>query len=228
MFTQDEVYYLNDTIIFQVENDQFEIPRHILELHSPIFANIFSLPSRGNEMERHHDSNLISLEHVTTTDFHRLMELVRSLTSPLHTTEPSQTQPWGPEEWMSILRLTTKWQIEELRNYSIHKLDALKCFTTPLMQIQCGRDYNHPPWVRDGYMKLIMRDKSLSEKEGTQLGLKEALMCAAARETALRRRLNECRYGGSEIITADDYNKILEYHFGDDIPKRYGVKVTMK
>ena len=89
---------------------------------------------------------------------------------------------WSYEQWMSILKLASLWDMKEIRNRAIKRLSAT-IFPSPIAQIQAGRNYSYPPWVRVGFLTLVTRDASpLSESEGTELGMRDALRCAATRE----------------------------------------------
>ncbi|KAF8575726.1 hypothetical protein K439DRAFT_1397965 [Ramaria rubella] len=206
--------------IFQVEDQLFRVPRYMLEFHSPVIADMFSLPPAG-EAEGRNDKNPIRLEQVQISDFHRLLELLYPLGQSLQTTTESLTQSWGFSEWLSILRLASKWEMAKIRDYTISRLDTLHCFPSPIEQIQCGEKYGHVPWIRTGYLALIKIDRpSLTEEECMQLGMVNASKCMAAREEAFR-SLIDARYSPMQkfaqasipFLPESQYAKILEKNF---------------
>ncbi|KIJ27773.1 hypothetical protein M422DRAFT_190596, partial [Sphaerobolus stellatus SS14] len=160
-----------------VENTYFKIPRHRLEGESEVFNDIFSLPV-GTEGEGHSDDTPIRLEQVTLVDFERLITYLYPMTLNYET----YTQTWGFEEWISILRLATRWMMENVRKKAIRRLCSLR-FPNEIEKIRCGRDYRYPPWVREGILEIVQRESPVvTEVEGQYLGLRDALRCAAARE----------------------------------------------
>ncbi|KIJ34350.1 hypothetical protein M422DRAFT_182316, partial [Sphaerobolus stellatus SS14] len=48
------------------------------------------------------------------------------------------------------------------------------------------RKFNVKPWIREGFLELIIRPEPLNEEEASTLELKEALRCIAAREKYIR------------------------------------------
>ncbi|KAF8488348.1 hypothetical protein JB92DRAFT_3016997, partial [Gautieria morchelliformis] len=50
-------------------------------------------------------------------------------------------------------------------------------------KISLGRAYDHPPWVRDGFLEFCLRHEPLTIKEAEELGaLKEIVGVAEARQ----------------------------------------------
>jgi hypothetical protein len=73
--------------------------------------------------------------------------------------------------------------MRDVRFQAIDKLQKIDGFPNPTDKIDAGRIFRYKPWIRDGFLKLVTREKpSLSEQEGSVLGLKDALRCASARE----------------------------------------------
>ena len=70
----------------------------------------------------------------------------------------------------------------EVRTQAIRRLDKLDSFPSPIAKLFCGKEFKYDPWVRAGIQTLVSRTEPLSEEEGYQLGMKDALRCAAVRE----------------------------------------------
>lgn len=88
-------------------------------------------------------------------------------------------------DWLSVLHLATTWKLEDLRNRAIREIQPIDI--PPLTQTSLGATYKIPQWLIDGYKRLSMRDKMLSDAEGMELG---------GLRTARISRLRE-RYWGS-------------------------------
>jgi hypothetical protein len=67
----------------------------------------------------------------------------------------------------------------EIRTMAIESLDLI---VSPLTKVCLGRKYDYLPWIKEGFIALCLRREPLTEEEGSQLGFKCSLKCAAARE----------------------------------------------
>ena len=93
---------------------------------------------------------------------------------------------WSYNEWISILKLAAMWEMTEIRMMAIQRLNTINRFPSPVAQIEYGRKYGYAPWIREGISALVTRELPLSESDGMELGIRDALRCAAAREKLLR------------------------------------------
>lgn len=89
------------------------------------------------------------------------------------------TGTWGELEWKSILHLASLWEMRDIRSHAIAHLSSC---ASPTAKVILGRAYDHPPWVRDGYLRLCLRNEPLSMNEAKELSLQEILGVAEARE----------------------------------------------
>ena len=64
------------SIIMQVENTLFRVPRREFELESPVFASMFSLPTGNHSPEGQDDNSPIVLQGIKSKDFQSLLELM--------------------------------------------------------------------------------------------------------------------------------------------------------
>ena len=71
------------------------------------------------------------------------------------------------------------WQMNDIRSRAIAELSSC---ATPTAKIVYGRAYDHPRWLRDGYLALCLRSKPLTVEEVEGLSLKEIIGVAKARE----------------------------------------------
>lgn len=168
-------YYLGEGVVFRVGNTYFKIPQKELCLLSPVFDDLFTLPT-SSIVEGVSDECPISLEKVSAIDFERLLTYLYPLT------ENSQnTKEWSFDYWHSVLKLAHQYMMESTCSEVIRILDKIS-FPDPLTMIQCGLKFDYGPWVRHGYSELVMRRLPLSAQEAEMLGYENAIRCAAARE----------------------------------------------
>ncbi|KAJ7154433.1 hypothetical protein C8R43DRAFT_1001276 [Mycena crocata] len=136
--------YYFETVIFQVEECLFKVPRYHFERSSEIFATMFSLPTSA-ESEGLTDQNPIKLEGISSVDFERLLEVLY----PLEVTLPTMSK----DCWISILRLATLWRFLAVRELAISKLDSQVRNT--LEGIMLARKYHVAQWLRSGIAALV-------------------------------------------------------------------------
>lgn len=83
--------------------------------------------------------------------------------------------------WTSILKLSTLWDLEELRKRSIAELTSLK--TNPIDKIVLARAYKVSEWVTSSYTELVFRDTAITDNEVATLGYEAACRLFQLRET---------------------------------------------
>ena len=76
--------------------------------------------------------------------------------------------------------------MDEIRTKVIQKLSAMDRFTSPIAKIRDGRKYNYSPWIRAGFSTLVTRAEPLTEADGLELGIRDVVRCAKARETHIK------------------------------------------
>jgi len=192
-----EKYYWMEGLIYLVENTLFKVPRHMLEIHSPIFSDMFKLGGTVNILEGLHDNNPIHLPQTSAVDFARMLTILY----PLITSEGPDSAHWSEIEWTSVLKLAVMWDMIIIRAIAVQNIDKLG---SPALKINLGRQFDHEVWVIDGFFTLILRTEPMTEVEARELDLKDVIGCAAVREK-VRGKLME-----------------LGSHTRVNIPTRYG------
>jgi len=86
---------------------------------------------------------------------------------------------------MSILSIADRFMMEEVKKDALKSLQMISALIKSVDKIIAGYKFL-PQWVREGYKELIIRDEPLTPDEGSILGLKHSLLCAAAREQYIR------------------------------------------
>ena len=77
------------------------------------------------------------------------------------------------EEWISILKLASKWGFEILRLRAISKLE--QAVASPVDMVALGRQYDIPDILLPGYATLCQSNVPLTYEEGLQLGMKDVV-----------------------------------------------------
>ncbi|KAK0226464.1 hypothetical protein IW262DRAFT_768721 [Armillaria fumosa] len=95
------INYYWDTIVLQVEDTLFRIPKYQLVGKSEIFDAMLSLPQGSNKPEGSSDDLPIKLEHISKIDFERLLQILYPRDKALEQPELSI------DSWISVLRLSS-------------------------------------------------------------------------------------------------------------------------
>ncbi|KIM71307.1 hypothetical protein PILCRDRAFT_830429 [Piloderma croceum F 1598] len=155
---RDDLYYLK-SVIFLVEDNLFKVPKQYFQKNSRIFSNIFS---DDHTAEGSSDEKPILLYSIQKVDFERLLAVMY----PICGLGPATL---GRSEWESTLKLSTLWELRDLRTLAIQNLSKIEM--REVDQITLGMEYRVADWLVKGYTKLAQRDNTISEDEGDILGL---------------------------------------------------------
>ncbi|KAH6908572.1 hypothetical protein BKA70DRAFT_1064232, partial [Coprinopsis sp. MPI-PUGE-AT-0042] len=126
---------------FQVEGRLYSVPKQAFTSHSLVFEGMFDVgdPSGG---EGGSDDKPIVLEGYKSKDFECLLRIL--LHRPLEPFPPAMSN----QEWASVLKLSTIWQMDKVRNFVIDQLSTLDL--TPIEKIQHARQYHVSVWLMEG------------------------------------------------------------------------------
>ncbi|KIJ34289.1 hypothetical protein M422DRAFT_213217, partial [Sphaerobolus stellatus SS14] len=171
----DEDYYHHEGVVFLVEGGLAKVPRYMLINESDNFEQLYSLPSVNSRGPGTSDDNPLVLDDVKAVDFIRLLNLLYPKTLGMRQTI---VENWEEDEWVSILTLSTKWAMREVRKLAITHLT--KCASS-VSKILLGKKFLVIPWIRQGYLELCLHPEPLTESEGERLGWKEVVRIAKAR-----------------------------------------------
>jgi hypothetical protein len=115
-------------------------------------------------------------------------------------------------EWISVLKLSTKWLFNDLRKLAISQLSSL---SIPAIDLIClAKEYRVYDWLLKGYERVVSRlvsqsfsgvppNAPLSSQEGRKIGMEVALMLSGI-------AIRQLRSGGDNIPLAIRRNDILE------------------
>ncbi|KAG9221266.1 hypothetical protein CCMSSC00406_0008899 [Pleurotus cornucopiae] len=171
----DEDYYF-DFIIFQVGDRLFKVPRHKFVEESVIFRSMSDLPLGEKRADGLTDEQPLRLDGVEQADFRHFLKYLypRGIGRPVSLTL---------DEWLSILKLSSLWEMDRIRNDAITNLPAL--LTNPAQKLGVAIDYNIEFWLVPAMQELVQREAPLSVADLEHIGIECALRLAAIREACL-------------------------------------------
>ncbi|KAJ3861451.1 hypothetical protein EV359DRAFT_84310 [Lentinula novae-zelandiae] len=171
--TRSTTFYF-DCVIFEVENVLYKIPRARLIEESSLFETMFALPpGPGNSCEGEDDDHPITLPQIKRKEWECLLRLLfrNSIAGP-----PDFTL----DEWISILKLATKWDMSASRACSIENIAGFDGI--PAQKIRLAREYHVPRYFIPCLVQLIGRSEPLTADECRDIGMECALKIVSLRE----------------------------------------------
>ncbi|KAF8345177.1 hypothetical protein F5887DRAFT_1158971 [Amanita rubescens] len=188
---KNEEYYL-EVIVFQVEDQLFKVPRHLFVKLSQVFRDMFELPvPEGVEADGSSDKQPLVLESIEKKDFVPLLRCLYPLQFPVN---PNMT--FTLEEWQSVLKLTSLYEMIQVKKFAIEKMNPLLT-TLPALQIHLAKTYGIREWLAPGFLRLAHRIKPLDEEDVRLVGLTDSLKICALRENG--KRCDMCRSLGVSL-----------------------------
>ncbi|KAF9239119.1 hypothetical protein BU15DRAFT_62136 [Melanogaster broomeanus] len=186
--TQRHTRFYMDTVTFLVEDCLFKVPRNRFETESTVFRDMFLLPAGDlHEVEGRNDEKPIRLEGIKKDEFEQLLKVL------LHWSYTSQSQelPGDVEQWTSVLKLSTLWDLSSQRQIAIDKLSELP--VPPIDKIILANTYDVKPWLLPAMHDLVRRQDPINMEDASRLGFETALKLASVREKiALRTVTRSC------------------------------------
>ncbi|KAF9073187.1 hypothetical protein BDP27DRAFT_1216148, partial [Rhodocollybia butyracea] len=158
----------------QVEMTLYRIPPTELTKTSPVFRDMFQMPPDGeNKPEGMSDDNPILLHSILQIDWERLLNVL------LHKTYLDPPLDFRIEQWISVLKLSTLWEMNAVRAVAIKKIES---FDDHARKIDIAREYKIPDYFLPALSQLITRPQPLSIEDLLYLGLMCCLKVASIRE----------------------------------------------
>ncbi|KAG9045171.1 hypothetical protein FS837_006939, partial [Tulasnella sp. UAMH 9824] len=159
-------------IYFQIEDTTFAIPQKSL-LDSEFFTSMLTSNHLGEPKEGT-ASNPIKLSEISKADMNGFITVLESRGWE----HPASL---NRKEWTSALRLSTMWSFRFAREYIVRQIENLPKLD-PAWRIELAKTYDIPKWLHPMYLKLCMREESLSAEEGERLGTPTAIAICNIRE----------------------------------------------
>ncbi|KAF8161492.1 hypothetical protein B0H34DRAFT_381777 [Crassisporium funariophilum] len=192
---RDPTYFL-ESFFIQVEDNIFQVPKHHFREAEP-FRTAFTLPSQqGTEVEGLSENNPIKLMGIVKSDFQAILKIFYPLQIP-HSYANCTL-----EDWKSALKLSTMWDIQQLRDLTIRQLGAFGM--DAVTKIILGKEYHVPEWTLQGCTNLACRNTGLTIEEAEMLGMQVVLRIYEVRDATLLMRtrvpLQECQSAVQRIF----------------------------
>jgi hypothetical protein len=96
----------------------------------------------------------------------------------------SQCVKMNQEQWLSVLKLSTLWEFDEIRKKAIAELSKVNMDTAD--KVVLARSYRVGDWLYEGYTALVKREAGLSSEEAEKLGYETAFRLCQRREDTFR------------------------------------------
>ncbi|KAF6747349.1 hypothetical protein DFP72DRAFT_972543 [Ephemerocybe angulata] len=199
----DEDYYW-DFVTFSVEDLLFRVPKYRIMSDSETFAREHGL-DQDNASEQEYSSddpllNAIKLD-ASVVDF-------RAFLKALYPKFVQGEVSLSTDEWLSVLKLSSKWFFNGFRKMAIEKLAPLAGMD-PMEKVRLGKEYSVEAWLLSGYRELVERDAVISVEDARKVGLENAIELFGVREEwrankaiTLETRLKSAFFSHFETITA--------------------------
>ncbi|KAJ7593788.1 hypothetical protein C8J56DRAFT_1022688 [Mycena floridula] len=200
-----------DTIIFQVEDELFKVPRYHFqkELASP-FAAMLSLPQGNLVPEGGSDRNPVVLEGISKIDFSRLLHAMY----PINLDKPVKMSEDG---WISVLKLSHKYQLLDVRKASLRELaqNKISCID----KIILGRECEIVEWLIAGYVELVNQEQKVSIDDASAIGFEAAILISHAREDRIANQRDGINTFVAQNAVWDLFREELKGHGGVETRK---------
>jgi len=171
---KDESFYFAD-VVFLVERCLFKVPRAYFERDSEVFCALFQLPVAQNvPVEGSSDQQPLRLEGIKEDDFRQLLRVMY----PRHA---GQQDIMSCTEWTSVLKLSTMWSFDDLRDLAIQNMSELSI--DPVERAALAKEFNVDEWLLPALNELAQREDPIRIDEARRLGWETALQIAAVRES---------------------------------------------
>ncbi|KAH6894020.1 hypothetical protein BKA70DRAFT_1570753 [Coprinopsis sp. MPI-PUGE-AT-0042] len=196
---QKHSLYFWDSITFKVEGVVFQLPKYRFVEDSEVFTEMVA------------KDGPIDLD-VAPVDFESFLKAFLPRASAMYDNRPMLSK----EEWISVLKLSTKWLFNDLRQLAISHLSSPFPWLGPIMDpieyICLAKEYNVYNWLLDGYREVIHRlltvddaggsPMTLTAQEGKRIGMDVALELSgiAIRRMRLAKRKAPLRDVRSDVL----------------------------
>ncbi|KZV74172.1 hypothetical protein PENSPDRAFT_225074 [Peniophora sp. CONT] len=214
---RDDGLFKFRTVVFEAGGTRFRVPWFDEPGIAEEFQTKFTFPLDDEEQDVPGSSarNPIRLdEDVSDADFASLLKA--TYPPPGYQAAPRLSF----DEWMSVLKLSTKWNLTKTRDHALVGSDAIAQNKTPLEKILLGKEYNVTKWLEEGYRALVTRWSGLSEEEMSALDVQTQLRILRLRDSAWEGLLNGAWTGSEEKIQSNKRARA----FGGQIGQRTAVR----
>jgi len=171
---KDPTFYF-DHVTILVENSLFKVPRYPFEQGSEVFRDMFQLPvGEGSVVDGCDDSHPLRLDQIRKEDFIQFLKVL--FQGPYN----QENLPATAAEWTSVLRLSTMWDFEAIRQAVIRRMSnmSIECVEKAVLALE----YKVDNWLVPALNNLARRVEPITLAEMGRLGPELTLKMAAVRE----------------------------------------------
>ncbi|KAJ2918315.1 hypothetical protein MD484_g2134, partial [Candolleomyces efflorescens] len=152
-----------------------------------IDANLDSSPiSSSNQRDPvvQHDS-VVKLQGVEVDDFRCFLKVLYPRNGEHELTT------FTPEQWKSVLKLSTKWFFNDIRHRAIREIDGIEGSMSDVHRIVAAKEHGISEWLSAGYKALVTREETIDLEDGEKIGLRNALQLYQLRDKYHRQGWDE-------------------------------------
>ncbi|EAU81246.2 hypothetical protein CC1G_09490 [Coprinopsis cinerea okayama7 len=170
-----EPEYYWPSVTFVTEGHLVRLPVELFTQHSDVFAEEYGLPRPTSDHSSLDTGDpRIELDGIAWDDFKNFLKAVVPR-SPFLEAKPTLTE----SEWISVLKLSTRWLFNDLRKIAIDELSKVRM--DPVQRVCLAKAYDVYDWLVSGYEELVERHDPITEEEGQEVGMGVALrLCGIA------------------------------------------------
>ncbi|KAG6908821.1 hypothetical protein DXG01_003174 [Tephrocybe rancida] len=169
-----EVIRHTDFYMEMVEDVLYRVPTYLFRSETAFFHSLLDAPDSSFG-----DEKVILRDDVTALDFQALLKLLYPMTFTV-------VRTLSDSEWISVLKVSTKWLMLEIRRMAIEHLSSAPL---PIVdRITLARECSILPWLHSAYLALLDVKSELSEHDEVtreRIGLESTLKLHRARESIL-------------------------------------------
>ncbi|KAG8848753.1 hypothetical protein FRB96_001032 [Tulasnella sp. 330] len=170
-----------------VENTLFRLPQDPF-MASPVFVTMFTCPPTEEGPQGVSEDRPINLGGISAYEFEQLVWVLN--------TGIFEQDCFTIRSFEAILRLSTMWEFDSVRDYAIRTITMWRDEVSPATLIRLGLSYGVSDWLIPAYTQLCIRITSVSLEEGLELGMRVTVGLGKLRES-----IRCCAYFQSKVDT---------------------------
>lgn len=210
--TLSSEFYWN-TIVIKVEDRLFCVPLCEFVQSSEVFADMFLLPSGPTTHREGQDKeHPIVLEGYKKDEFASLLRVMYPTAGSLISNEKIELR-LEKEEWVSVLKLSTIWDMKKIRQYAIHRLST-DVTLSPTEKFLVGRAHRVPAWLKEGITTLTSNDYKPTLEDLATLGWETAARILWIRENSRHFTPNTLCFSRDSIKCGNCTSSLINTSYG--------------
>ncbi|TFK45013.1 hypothetical protein BDQ12DRAFT_594672 [Crucibulum laeve] len=177
-------WFADGSVVFLVAGMRYKLHRYIFEQHSPFFRTLLESYESVRDPPVH-------ISGVGAVDFDQFLgALYPDLLTP--------GIKFTTAEWISILRLSTRWSFSGLSTEAIKHLSVL--ISDPVEKLVLGQECAIPEWFSWALDVLCTREEPFTDEEGRRVGLEVVMAVAKERENRVKANRRKESVDGESMV----------------------------